>query len=110
MANTGGAGGIDLTMFTPQMLRQLSDSEVEEYLSYYQGELELTERRLSRLEQRRARDPGWASYDQMIGEEVGIDIRIEEQMAVRDGLEIYIQVFIDFQWQRKGLNQTVRML
>lgn len=46
----------------------------------------LTKRRLERLKATQAKHPDWKAFDPMVGEDVGIDIRIEEQEAV---LEMY---------------------
>jgi len=97
-------------MLTTQMLKQLDDEGIESYLEEYREELELNGRRLERLRQRQARDPGWHYFDQYVEEEVGIDIIIECHEAVRGETEEYIKRLEGEQWRRRGLNQTIRML
>lgn len=96
-------------MFTRQDLKRLSDEDIEEYTGYYQEQLALTERRLAALLKTRAVQPRWSAFDPFIGEEVGIDIRIEEQEAVRDEITDYLQLFSRETEHRQGLNQTMRM-
>lgn len=97
-------------MLTQQQLKQLTDTDIEEYLECYRRELELTERRLAALKRRQAIEPSWCHYDPMVGEDVSIDIRIEEQEAVLNEYEIYIELFTAETEHRQGLNQTIRML
>jgi len=46
--------------------------------------LRLTKERLRRLNKKQKENPAWAAYDKYADALVGIDIRIEEQLAVRE--------------------------
>ncbi|GAH53853.1 unnamed protein product, partial [marine sediment metagenome] len=62
------------------------------------------------LRKTQASRPDWKGYDPYIDEYVGIDIRIEEQEAVRDMIEDALKLMAAEQDRRRGLNQTIRML
>lgn len=49
--------------------------------------LKLTKERLRRLNKKQVERPTWIAYDKYADAFVGIDIRIEEQLAVREELE-----------------------
>ena len=96
-------------MFNRNDVKKLTEQDIAEYERYYTEELRLTERRLPSLRRRQEREPTWSAYDPRIGEEVGIDIRIEEQEAVRDEFEILLAILQAEKDHRAGLNQTIRM-
>jgi hypothetical protein len=91
------------------MIRKMKDPELAEFTASYEEGLGLTERRLAALKITKSKKPDWKAFDPMIGEEVGIDIRIEEQAAVLDEYQIYVRLFTDERDRRRGLNQTIRM-
>ena len=97
-------------MLTKQILRQLSDQGIKDYIAEYLDCLELTERRLVALRRRQKREPTWKHFDPMIQEMVGIGIRIEEQLAVKDELSDLLSLLAADLNRRHGLNQTIKML
>ena len=96
-------------MLTKHMLKQLQEQDIKEYISGYRYELALTERRLVALSRRQQRDPTWEHFDPMVQEMVGIGIRIEEQLAVKDELNDLLSLLAADLDRRHGLNQTIRM-
>ena len=97
-------------MLTLQMLKSLSEQGIAEYISEYCRELVLTDRRLEALQRRQKREPTWESFDPVIQEVVGIGIRIEEQLAVKDELSSQLALLGTEVDRRRGLNQTIRMM
>jgi len=97
-------------MLTKQMLRQLQEQDIKEYMSEYRDELALTERRLVALRRCQQREPAWEHFDPMVQEMVGIGIRIEEQLAVKDELSDLLSLLAADLNRRHGLNQTIKML
>ena len=97
-------------MMTSQILKQIRGPDVAEYISEYCRELVLTDKRLDALQRRQKRQPTWEAFDPMIQEYVGIDIRIEEQLAVRDELSAKLILLKAELNRRRGLNQTIRMM
>lgn len=79
------------------------------YLEGYTNELELTGRRLIALKRTQVVNPTWSAYDPYIDEVVSIDIRIEEQEAVRDEYSDQIALIDAERNRRLGYNQTIRM-
>ncbi len=97
-------------MIDNRYLKQVKEADLCTFTLDFIHQLVLTERRLAALRRTQTRNPDWCAYDPMIGEEVSIDIRIEEQEAVRGELEEQsrlIGVELD---RRRGLNQTIRMI
>ena len=97
-------------MFTKGMLNQMSDHDLVDYLENYQEELALNTRRLLALKRKQTNEPTWSYYDSFIDEEVTIDTLVECHEAVVQECEGYIKFFTDVQWERRGLNQTIKML
>lgn len=59
------------------------------------GWLDLTAIRISRLLATKEKNPGWAAYDKYAGDIVNIDIRIEEQYAVKEDFEADLQLITE---------------
>ena len=97
-------------MLKAQVLKQLSEQDINEFISEYHHELVLTNRRLDALQCRKKREPTWEALDPMIQEYVGINIRIEEQLAVKDELIAQLVLLESELNRRHGLNQTIRMM
>ena len=74
-------------MLDERLARKLTLADCQEYRESFEAELVLTDRRLERLKNTQAENPGWAAYDKYADDIVGIDIRIEEQATVREELE-----------------------
>ncbi len=74
-------------MLDSRYLKQLKEADLCTFTLDFIHQLVLTERRLAALQRTQTRKPDWTAYDPMIGEEVSIDIRIEDQEAVKGELE-----------------------
>ena len=73
-------------MLVLQFIKKLTLEQCREHITLIKAELELTDRRLSRLINTKAKNPSWDAYDKYADDVVGIDIRIEEQQAVYEEL------------------------
>lgn len=87
-------------------VRKLSDADLERAAGELTDFIALTDRRLSALRRRQARDPDWKALDPLIDEEVGIDVRIEEQEAVRQEAEENLALVDAEKVRRKGRPQA----
>jgi len=90
-------------------MKRLSDEDLKQYLSQWEEEFILTDRRLIALRRTQATKPDWSAYDPYVDEVVGIGVRIEEQEAILDELTNLITLVTDEQDRRRGLNQTIQM-
>ncbi|MCJ7829170.1 MAG: hypothetical protein MUP81_05460 [Dehalococcoidia bacterium] len=79
-------------MLDRQLVKRLDRQGCQEYQEGYLRELDLTNRRLERLRNKQKQNPDFEAYDYYAGEKVGIDVRIEEQEAVKDELEWYLEL------------------
>ena len=68
----------------------------------------LTQRRLAALRKTQVRDPGWKALDPLIDEVVGIDIRIEEQEAVKGELTEQLGMIAEEYARRKARAEEPR--
>lgn len=68
-------------------VRKLNQGDCHEFREQRKKWLALTDIRIERLKATQAKNPKWAAYDYLADDIVGIDTRIEEQLAVREELE-----------------------
>jgi hypothetical protein len=76
-------------MLDRQLVKRLDRQGCQEYQEGYLRELDLANRRLKRLRNKQKQNPNFEAYDYYAGENVSIDIRIEEQIAILDELILY---------------------
>lgn len=69
------------------VLKKFSIEDCREARGRLDTDATLTQTRLERLKATQAKNPEWAAYDKYADDIVGIDIRIEEQYAVREDIE-----------------------
>ena len=79
-------------MLTKQMVRKFNKAECQEARDNIISWQALTDTRIERLKATQVKNPNWAAYDKYADDIVGIDIRIEEQSAVRDMLDEELQI------------------
>ncbi len=91
------------------ILKSMRGEDIAERMAIDEEQLALTNRRLAALLRRQEREPTWTAFDLFIGENVSIDIRIEEQRAVRDELIEEIAMLSGEKLRRQGFNQTIPM-
>jgi len=70
-----------------RLLKKFTLEDCTQYRREFGEWLKLTKERLRRLKIRQSENPDWAAYDKYADDFVGIDIRIEEQLAVREEIE-----------------------
>ncbi len=96
--------GLNMNIF-----KHFSPESLKELKTKTRQQIALAEKRIERLRQTEKKRPDWQSFDKYIGEQVGIDIRIEEQQASlgeSEGMLKQIETELD---RRRGLNQTMKM-
>lgn len=78
-------------MLDRMLLHKLNLQDCQAYREYREEYLDLTNRRIERLKATQARNPDWTAYCKYADDMVSIDIRIEEQLAVKEDLELEIE-------------------
>jgi len=74
-------------MIDKRLLKKFTLEDCTQYRRELGESLKLTKGRLRRLKKRASWNPSWTAYDKYADALVGIDIRIEEQLAVREEIE-----------------------
>jgi len=74
-------------MLDKRLLKKFTIEDCNQVRRELDESLKLTKKRLRRLERKQSENPAWAAYDKYADAFVGIDIRIEEQLAVREEIE-----------------------
>ena len=67
--------------------KKYSIEDCAEQRLYLQAEINRLERILSKLSVTQSKNPNWTAYDKYTEEDIGIDIRIEEQRAALEEQE-----------------------
>ena len=79
-------------MIDKRIAKTLDRETCLEYREVYQRELDLIYRRLERLCNKYKLNPDFESYDMWAGEKIDLPTRIEEQEAIKDELEWYLEL------------------
>jgi len=74
-------------MLDKYFISKATAEECQIYLKDIDIEIGLTASRIEKLKATQDRNPGWRAYDKYADDIVGIDIRIEEEYAVREMLD-----------------------
>ncbi len=74
-------------MLDKRLLKKFTIEDCTQYRREYGESLKLTKERLRRLKKKKKVNPVWSAYCKYADAFVGIDIRVEEQLAVREELE-----------------------
>jgi len=74
-------------MLDKRLLKKFTIEDCNQVRRELGESLRLTKERLRRLKRKEKENPSWAAYDKYADAFVGIDIRIEEQQAVREEIE-----------------------
>jgi hypothetical protein len=74
-------------MLDQLFIRKLDQGGCQEYMESLSDQLRLTLRRIEIIRKKQKANPNFEAYDRWADGMVGIDIRLEEQLAVRDDLE-----------------------
>jgi len=70
-----------------RLLKKFTLEDCTQYRREFGESLWLTKERLRRLKKKEQENPAWAAYCKYADALVGIDIRVEEQLAVREEIE-----------------------
>ncbi len=79
-------------MIDKRLLRKFTIEDCTQCRIELSESLKLAKERLRRLKRKQKMNPDWVAYDKYADAPVGIDIRIEEQLAVKEELEQDIRV------------------